>query len=95
MDENEASAILQEHVQKYRAMPHGELRRLVQDEEHIEMSGPSGAEYQIEAQGVWDEGREGGNMRVMVSIDDGRGLRQFVPKTDSFIVAPDGSFVGE
>jgi hypothetical protein len=29
-----------------------------------------------------------------VSIDDG-GWRAFLPWTDSFIIAPDGSFVGE
>jgi hypothetical protein len=95
VDEAEAQHILDEQIGKYRAMPYAELRRLVKDEEHLDVTGPSGVEYQVETQGFWDEGREGGNLRVMISIDDGRGLRQFVPKTQSFIVAPDGSFVGE
>src|SRR5205807_9836250 len=35
----------------------------------------------------------GKNLRVIVSVDDG-GLRAFVPLTDSFIVSPEGLFVG-
>jgi hypothetical protein len=42
---------------------------------------------------LWDD-RAGGNIRVIASIDDG-GLHAFAPLTDSFIKAPDGSFVGE
>ena len=30
----------------------------------------------------------------MVHVDDG-GLRAFVPLTEDFIMAPDGSFIGE
>jgi hypothetical protein len=41
----------------------------------------------------WD-GERGGNVRVISTIDDG-GLRAFVPLSDSFIKAADGSFVGE
>ena len=42
---------------------------------------------------IWDD-EPGGNVRVMVSIDDG-GLRAFVPMTESFIKSPSGEFVGE
>ena len=35
-----------------------------------------------------------GHLRVLGSIDDG-GIRAFFPLTDSFIMAPDGSFIGE
>jgi hypothetical protein len=48
----------------------------------------------VEVLALWDEGRPGGNLRVMVSIDDG-GWRAFKPLTEDFIIAPDGSFVGE
>ena len=56
-------------------------------------SAPAGREYQTEVNVLWDD-RPGGNIRVIGSIDDG-GLRAFAPLTDSFIKAPDGSFVGE
>jgi len=35
-----------------------------------------------------------GDVRVLVAVDDG-GMYAFKPLTDSFILAPDGSFVGE
>jgi hypothetical protein len=41
----------------------------------------------------WD-GREEENLRVIAAIDDG-GWRALSPLSEDFIVAPDGSFVGE
>jgi len=41
----------------------------------------------------WDS-KKGGDIRVMVAADDG-GLRSFIPQTYDFIMAPDGSFIGE
>jgi hypothetical protein len=61
--------------------------------EHHELHGPSGAWYQVETLVAWD-GEEGGDIRVMVSIDDG-GSSAYRPMTDDFIIAPDGSFIGE
>jgi hypothetical protein len=55
--------------------------------------GESGTRYQAEIEVVWDDKRDG-NLRVFAAIDDG-GWRAFAPLTNSFIVAPDGSFVGE
>jgi hypothetical protein len=94
MDETEARGILAQHIKSLRAMSHAELQRFVKDEEHLEAKGESGVEYQVEVQALWDEGRPGGNLRVMVSIDDG-GWRAFNPLTEDFVIAPDGSFVGE
>jgi hypothetical protein len=41
----------------------------------------------------WDDEPDG-NIRVVFSIDDG-GWRAFIPVCDGFIIAPDGTFVGE
>lgn len=49
--------------------------------------------YQGEVQVFWDD-KPNGAIRVMASIDDG-GWRAFVPLTADFILAPDGTFVGE
>jgi hypothetical protein len=49
--------------------------------------------WQLEVQVFWDD-EPNGNVRVMVSIDDG-GLRAFVPMTSDFIKSPSGEFVGE
>jgi len=45
-------------------------------------------------QAFWDSPRQPGNLRVIVAIDDG-GWRAFRPLSADFIVASDGSFVGE
>jgi hypothetical protein len=94
MDKEEARGILAQQIARLRQLSHGDLQRYVKDEEHMEVKGESGAEYQVEVQSLWDEGRPGGNLRVMVSIDDG-GLRAIFPLSEDFIIAPDGSFVGE
>lgn len=57
------------------------------------VKGASGTDYQVDVQVVWD-GEAHGNIRVIGSIDDG-GWRAVVPLTDAFLLAPDGSFVGD
>lgn len=58
-----------------------------------EITAPSGVHYYVDVSAHWD-GLPGGAVRVIGTIDDG-GLRAFVPMTDDFIKASDGSFVGE
>ena len=60
---------------------------------HRELVGESGVSYQVEILAVWD-GLQPGNLRVIVAVDDGR-WRAFIPLSEDFIIAPDGSFVGE
>jgi hypothetical protein len=55
--------------------------------------GPSGTTYQIEVEAFWDD-EEGGNLRVCVAIDGGE-VSAYRPISSDFIIAPDGSFVGE
>ena len=50
---------------------------------------------QFEVEVFWDDEPEG-NLRVIVSADDGKEWRALRPmRTDDFIKGPDGSFVGE
>jgi hypothetical protein len=94
MDKREARGILAEEIAKLRMKSYDDLRaRLLGGSENFEVVGASGARYQLELEAVWDSG-ENGPLRVFVLIDDG-GWRAFSPMSDSFIVAPDGSFVGE
>lgn len=96
MDKREAKAILRDRLQHLKQFPYAELRRRVLDPaccEHGEVMGSSGVTYQFSVQAFWDDKKEG-RIRVMASIDDG-GWRAFLPMTDDFIIAPDGSFVGE
>ncbi len=89
----EARDLMERQLKSWRERSYADLVTRIGQSEHFEVTGPSGVRYQLEIQAVWDS-RTGGDVRVLGSIDDG-GWRAFVPPTDSFIKAPDGSFVGE
>lgn len=93
MDKEEAAQLLRAHLEEYRRRSYAELVAILGETQVAEIHGASGETYQIEVQVFWD-GRPGGDALVAGSIDDG-GWRAFVPLTDSFILSPDGSFVGE
>ncbi|MGO9591134.1 MAG: hypothetical protein ACLP3K_13945 [Candidatus Acidiferrales bacterium] len=57
------------------------------------LRGTDGKAYELEIQATWDE-KKNGNVRVLVAVSGG-GLSDFVPLCRDFIIAPDGSFVGE
>lgn len=94
MDKNEALSVLGDFLAGYRGRSYGELTRLIGAEPvTAEVKGQSGSSYQIEVQAFWDS-REGGNVRVTGSVDDG-GWRAMLPLSADFIKAPDNAFVGE
>jgi hypothetical protein len=93
MDKQEARTLLTAKLAKYRRFTYTDLVAKIGEIDCLEVTGPSGVEYQIEVQFFWD-GEADGDVRVMAGIDDG-GLRAFMPLCDSFIIAPDGRFVGE
>jgi hypothetical protein len=92
MDKREASDLLRERLAVYRALPYETLAGRVGTADHATAVGPSGVEYQIEIQVLWD-GRPGDAVLVLGAIDDG-GVRAFLPVCDSFILGRDGKFVG-
>ena len=93
MDNLEARQILRRHLETYRSRSYAQLTELIGEPHACELSAPSGKSYQVEVEALWDN-QPDGNVRVMGSIDDG-GWRAFVPLTQSFIMACDGSLVGE
>ena len=95
MDRGEAGRIGDEILSQLRTVPYAELvDRLLGEIEVREVTGPSGVDYQAEIQAFWDSGR-GGNLRVFVGVDDGTLRGAFKPELRSFILAPDGTFIGE
>ena len=95
MDRREAGRIGDEILSELRAVPYAELiDRLLDEIEVREKIGPSGVEYQAEIQALWDSAR-GGNLRVFVAVDDGTLRGGFKPQLRSFILSPDGTFIGE
>jgi len=93
MNAQEARAILHEVLNRYRLHTYAELVTLVGHQETFEVSGDSGAIYQIEIQAVWED-KTRHAIRVLGAIDDG-GVRAFMPLSDDFIITTDGEFVGE
>jgi hypothetical protein len=93
MDNDEARAILAEHLGSYRALKYEELALRIDSIETAEVQAPSGVRYQLEVRVLWDH-EPNSDVRVLGSVDDG-GWRAFRPLNDDFIRAPDGRFVGE
>lgn len=95
MDKSEARVVLTHHLAAYRGYSYDELTKLIGTNSIVEVRGPSGTDYQIETEVIWDSLREKVNILVMGAIDDGRLPGALLPLCDSFILAPDGTFVGD
>jgi hypothetical protein len=94
VNKDEALEIARVRARELRKLPWAELRdRYLDRPEHAEVVGATGAAYQVEIFAVWDHAK-GGDLRLFVAVDD-YGWRAFSPLSECFIVAPDGSFVGE
>ena len=90
----EAFDVLREELKNWRVRSYEQLAADVGGETFSRQAqGPSGTPYQLTVQVFWDT-KPHGNIRVLGCVDDG-GWRAFLPLSDSFIVAPNGSFVGE
>ena|SRR5687767_345403 len=94
MDMTEAKALLASELQKYRTLSYTELRERIGSEDDYVAAAPSGREYGIEIDFFWDDWLKR-DIRVMGMIDDGSTRYTRRPLVDSFILAPDGHFVGE
>lgn len=92
MNRAEAKVVLESHVRELKKLSYAEFRSWIV-ERRIEtplVKGASGIEYQVEAEALWDS-QPGGNIRVLVSVDDGGLMSTLVPLGDSFLISPGGS----
>jgi hypothetical protein len=95
MDRAEAAAVADGAIRRLRALTYEALvKRLLGEVEVEEVTGASGTRYQVEIEGFWADGRPG-NLLVLVGVDDGGFRAAFSPLNRTFIIARDGSFVGE
>jgi hypothetical protein len=90
----EAVEILQQQVERLRRRSYEELCCDLDEPQAFEVESPSGRVFQLEVVTFWDDNRTR-DLRVMVAIDDSMGCRIRDYLRDDFIMAPDGSFVGE
>lgn len=93
MDTREATDLLRQHLDGYRRRTYDDLVGLHGRPQVAALRGVSGGIYQVEVEVYWD-GRPGGAIRVLGSIDDG-GLRIVQADLGRLILAPDGKFLGE
>ena len=89
MDRSEALKLLDAKLDEYHKLSYAELAAKIGDEQVVEVTGPSGTDYQIEIQIVWD-GKPNGDVRVLGAIDDG-GWRAFLPLTSDLLISPDSA----
>jgi hypothetical protein len=86
MNKEEARALLAEQLDRMAEASYAALAARVGDNDVREVTGASGARYQIEVQILWDSMPRGA-VRLLGGIDDG-GLSAFVPLADSRLVVP-------
>jgi hypothetical protein len=95
----EAEEIFAKEVERWRGESWEALRTNLDEPVAYEIAGPSGRRYQFEVLIFWDGGRRRrrDDLRVIITGDDGKGwrVRGSKMRNDSFIMAPDGSFIGE
>jgi hypothetical protein len=91
VDNNEARTLIEERLRQLRQLNYHQLRDL--EKERREVVAASGTTYQVVTYVLEDDKRRG-HVRVCVAADDS-GWRAYVPLVSDFIIAPDGSFIGE
>ena len=87
MNKREAQNLLDEFVAGLKSRSYQEWQGLIDESAVVEKQGPSGVTYQIEWNAFWDS-QAGGNIRIIVSIDDGSLARFIVPLTTSLLISP-------
>src|SRR5687767_9594360 len=108
MTKDEMCTILTNQLAKFRMWSYAQLAERVERDrvmhdclEHIEGAASDGTEYQIEFNVFWDD-KPLGDVRVCgsLSVEPQKPLLGFIPiytpdVTDSFIMSPEGRFIGE
>lgn len=89
-----ARVLIDQKLEELRKLPYGQLVALLDRSSAVCLLGPDGQEYQMETQAFWDRGPAAGDIRVMVAVDGGD-VSAFRPLVGDFIIARDGTFVGE
>ena len=95
MNEEVAQALMDEWIKELRRSSYQEVLELINNSQSKEINGSDGKRYQLEALAFWDIPGKKHNIRVLVAVDDGTFWRACKPLTTSFIISPDGSFVGQ
>ena len=91
MNESEAKMLLDEELLPYRNRPYAELAQQIGSLSAYQKTAPSGVEYNIEIEVVWDSPKARRDIRVSGIVDDGHWPDSWLPLSVEFIVTPDGT----
>ena len=83
MDKQEARSLLTEQLATYRARSYADLVAMIGQDDCVEIPSPSGQRYQVEYGAFWDN-KPGGNVRVILSIDEWDVPRGILPAHRQF-----------
>ncbi len=93
MGRDEGLALADNVLADLRKLSYDECCQLMNAVSYRELRGRDGKEYQVQIEAFWD-GKKNGNVRVVAMVSGG-GFSDFKPWCRDFIIAPDGSFIGE
>ncbi len=93
MNKVEAVEILERELAQYRKLPYSDLVKKIGEQETFEKITERSKKYQIEVDFLFDD-EEKKTIRVLAMLSYSF-WTDFSPITSSFIVAPDGKFIGE
>lgn len=93
MDKNEASQIAEKDLEFYRSLSYDEILSRIGVQESFEKVSDRGEPYQIEFDFMFDDHDEK-TIRVWAMVSHSF-WTDFIPVTNSFIIAPNGDFKGE
>ena len=93
VDKHKAAEVAGEELSSYRALSYDELVSKIGYAESFERISETGEPYQIEVDFHFDDSKEQ-NIRVVAMVSYSW-WTDFSPVSSDFIMAPDGSFVGE
>jgi hypothetical protein len=97
MSTEEERQVAQDRISDLRAESYDALVATHLDRStHEDVIAPSGARYDVQVQAFWDDPGKPGHVRVRVAIETFPMRRRAHHLTfEDFILAPDGTFVGE
>jgi len=93
MGHEAAYDFINQEISSLRTQAYADLVARIGKAAHNEFLAHDGNSYLMETEIFWDS-KKGGNIRVTVCVDGG-GVSAVFPVSDAFIMAPDGTIVGE
>jgi hypothetical protein len=93
MDKTEAQGVLDQQLASFTRRSYTDLLSTIDHPQTTQAKGSSGTIYNIEFNVFYDDSHRKQDLRIMGSIDDGRGRSFVLPLTRSEIMKPTGELV--